>query len=225
MMPASFGRIVLLGLAGGFWFVAPSHGAGDIERGARASRSCMACHSFAPGRHLTGPSLAGVWGRRAGTAAGFGRYSDALKRSEIVWNEKTLDAWLRNPAALIPDNTMLVDGMSDPGTRADLLAYLQAVSEGRVSAPERALPNLKRVDPSSQVTAIRYCGDAYRVLTGDGKSRTWWEFNLRFKTDGSPDGPPAGKPVIVGSGMQGDRAAVVFSRPEEISTFIRRECP
>ncbi|UUZ63197.1 hypothetical protein LP417_26605 [Polaromonas sp. P1-6] len=75
------------------------------------------------------------------------------------------------------------------------------------------------------MTAIRYCGDAYRVLTGDGKSRTWWEFNLRFKTDGSPDGPPTGKPVIVGGGMQGDRAAVVFSRPEEISTFIRKECP
>ena len=225
MRLASFSRIVLLGLAGGFSFVAPSHAAGDVERGARASRSCMACHSFAPGRHMTGPSLAGVWGRRAGTAAGFGRYSDALKRSKIVWNEKTMDGWLRNPAALIPDNTMLFDGIPDPGTRADLLAYLQAVTEGRASAPERALPNLKRVDASSQVIAIRYCGDAYRVLTGDGKSRTWWEFNLRFKTDGSPDGPPTGKPVIVGSGMQGDRAAVVFSRPEEISMFIRRECP
>ena len=48
---------------------------------------------------------------------------------------------------------------------------------------------------------------------------------LRFKTDGSANGPSAGKPVMVGTGMQGDRAAVVFSRPEEISTFIRRECP
>ena len=45
------------------------------------------------------------------------------------------------------------------------------------------------------------------------------------KTDGSSEGPPAGKPVLVGSGMQGDRAAVVFSRPEEISGFIRRDCP
>ncbi|UUZ68982.1 c-type cytochrome [Polaromonas sp. P2-4] len=138
MALASFGRIVLLGLAGGVSFVAPSHGAGDVERGARASRSCMACHSFAPGRHLTGPSLAGMWGRRAGTATGFGRYSDALKRSEIVWNEKTLDGWLRNPAALIPDNTMLFDGIPDPGTRADLLAYLQAVSEGPLRRRARA---------------------------------------------------------------------------------------
>lgn len=225
MVVTSLGRIALLVIAGGFSFIAPSHGAGDVERGARVSRSCMACHSFAPGRHLTGPSLAGVWDRRAGSAAGFGRYSDALKRSKLVWNEKTLDAWLRNPAALIPGNAMLFDGIPDPGTRDDLVAYLQAVSKGRASAPESGLPNLKRVDASSQVTAIRYCGDAYRVLTGDGKTRIWWEFNLRFKTDGSPEGPSTGKPVIVGTGMQGDRAAVVFARPEEISAFIHKECP
>lgn len=226
MVVVNLGRIALLGIAGGFSFIAPSHGAGDVERGAQAARTCMACHSFAPGRHLTGPGLAGVWGRRAGSAAGFGRYSDALKRSEVVWNEKTLDAWLRNPAALIPGNTMLFDGIPAPDTRADLLAYLRAVSEGRASAPpERGLTNLKRVDASSQVSAIHYCDDAYRVLTGDGKRRTWWEFNLRFKTDGSPDGPPTGQPVIVGTGMQGDRAAVVFSRPEEISAFIHKECP
>ena len=76
-----------------------------------------------------------------------------------------------------------------------------------------------------QERAIRYCGDAYRVVTGDRRTHTFWEFNLRFKTDGSASGPSAGKPVIVGTGMQGDRAAVVFSRPEEISEFIRKECP
>jgi len=225
MVVTSLSRIALLAIAGGFSFIAPSHGAGDVERGAQAARTCMACHSFAPGRHLTGPSLAGVWGRRAGSAAGFGRYSDALKRSELAWNEKTLDAWLRNPAALIPGNAMLFDGIPDAGTRNDLVAYLQAVSGGRVVPPAPGLPNLKRVVASSQVTSISFCGDAYRVLTGDGKTRIWWEFNLRFKTDGSPDGPPAGKPVIVGTGMQGDRAAVVFARPEEISAFIHKECP
>lgn len=226
MSVSIFGRtIVCLAVATSFSFVSPVHSAGDIERGALASRACMACHSFAPGRHLTGPSLAGVWGRRAGTAAGFGRYSDALKRSELVWNAQTLDAWLRNPVAVVPGNTMTFDGISQAGTRADLLAYLQAASEGRVSPPDRRAPNLKLVDTSRQVTAIRYCGDAYRVVTADGRKHQWWEFNLRFKTDGSADGPPAGKPVMVGTGMQGDRAAIVFSRPEEVSTFIRRECP
>ena len=203
----------------------PSHAAGDVGNGARASRACMSCHSFAPGRHMTGPSLAGVWGRKAGTAEGFGRYSDALKQSGIVWNEKNLDAWLKNPPAMIPGNAMVFGGIGDERARADLLAYLQAASEGRVTVPNRGLPNLKLADVADQVTAIRHCGDAYRVTTGDRKTSTFWEFNLRFKTDGSPDGPPAGKPVIVGNGMQGDRAAVVFARPEEISGFIRKECP
>lgn len=77
----------------------------------------------------------------------------------------------------------------------------------------------------ARVTAIRYCGDTYRLTTADRKTHTLWEFNLRFKTDGSANGPPAGKPVLIGAGMQGDRAVVGFTRPEEISTFIRRQCP
>jgi cytochrome c len=225
MACTSVGRILLWGVACAFSFNTPAHAAGDVERGARASRPCMACHSFVPGRHMTGPSLAGSWGRKAGTAEGFGRYSEALKRSETVWDERNLDAWLRNPSALIPGTTMVFDGIADPHMRADLLAYLRAVSEGGASAPDQGPPSLKRVDVARQVSAIRYCGDAYRVVTGDQKTHTFWEFNLRFKTDGSPSGPLAGNPVIVGTGMQGDRAAVVFSRPEEISAFIRRECP
>jgi cytochrome c len=185
----------------------------------------MACHSFSPGNHMTGPSLAGVWGREAGAAPGFGRYSEALRGSKLVWNAENLDAWLKNPAGLVPGNTMAFDGIADARTRSDLLAYLQAVSEGRVTVPARGLPSLRLVDDSKRVTAIRYCGDAYRVTTADRKTHTLWEFNLRFKTDGSASGPTTGQPVIVGSGMQGDRASVVFSRPEEMASFIRRECP
>jgi cytochrome c len=206
-------------------FGAPARAEGDLVRGAQAARACMVCHSFAPGRHMTGPSLAGVWGRKAGTADGFARYSDALKRSGLVWDKRNLDAWIKNPAALVPGNAMGFPGIADGRTRADLVAYLEAVSAGRVSAPDQGLPNLKDAAAASRVTAIRYCGDAYRVTTADRKTHTFWEFNLRFKTDGSADGPPAGKPVLIGTGMQGDRAALVFARPEEISTFIQRQCP
>lgn len=62
-----------------------------------------------------------------------GRYSDALKRSELVWNEKTLDAWLHNPAALMPGNTMLFEGIPDPGSRADLVGIKFVVQDGRRS--------------------------------------------------------------------------------------------
>lgn len=213
--------ILILGLSG----AAPVRAAGDVQRGAEGARQCMACHSFAPGHHMTGPSLAGLWGRRAGTAVGFGRYSEALKGSGVVWNAATLDAWLRSPEALIPGNTMPLRGIADAAQRADLEAFLQAASEGRVTVPDAALPDLKRAPVSTTVNSIRYCGDTYRVTTGDGRTRMWWEFNLRFKSDGSTTGPAAGKPVLVGNGMQGDRAAVVFSRPEEISAFVRRQCP
>ena len=205
-------------------FGAPARAEGDATRGARAARACMACHSFEPGRHMTGPSLAGVWGRKAGTADGFLRYSQALKRSGLVWDERQLDAWLKNPAALVPGNEMGFPGVADSRTRGDLLAYLEAVSSGRVTAPKSGLPNLKEADAASRVTAIRYCGDGYRVTTANGEMHSFWEFNLRFKTDGSAEGPRAGKPVIVGTGMQSDRAALVFSLPEEISTLIRRQC-
>lgn len=225
MSHARLVHAVLWGFVSGVSTGAAAQPTGDVERGARAARACMACHSFAPGRHLTGPSLAGVWDRKAGSAEGFGRYSEALKRSAVVWDERTLEAWLKSPSALIPGNAMVFDGIADPRTRADLLAYLRAVSEGRVVAPDPGPPSLKLVDAARQVSAIRYCGDAYRVVTGDRKTHVFWEFNLRFKTDGSASGPPAGKPVIVGTGMQGDRAAVVFARPEEIAAFVRRECP
>lgn len=225
MIRASGCGTSLLVLAAGMSFADAAGAAGDIERGAQLSRACIACHSFAPAHHLTGPSLAGVWGRKAGTAEGFGRYSQALKRSEIVWDTKNLDAWLKSPAEVVADNAMTFRGIPDARDRTDLLAYLEAVSKGRRAAPDHGPPDLKLVDAAAQVTAVGHCGDAYRVTTADRKTRTFWEFNLRFKTDGSPSGPAAGKPVVIGNGMQGDRAAVVFARPEEISTFIRRECP
>jgi cytochrome c len=85
--------------------------------------------------------------------------------------------------------------------------------------------DLKASLPEGQVTALKHCGDTHTVTTADGKANKVWEFNLRFKTDTSSKGPNAGKPVIVGAGMQGDRASVVFASPGEISRFIVESCP
>lgn len=201
---------------------APAAAAGNAQRGEAAFRACAACHALAPGAHLTGPSLAGVVGRRAGTAPGFTRYSEALKGSGLTWDEATLDAWLRNPAALVPGNAMLFPGLREAGARADLIAFLKAGPRGGAGA--NPLPDLKGAQPASRVQAIRYCGDAYRVATADGATRTFWEFNLRFKTDGSPRGPAAGSPVLMGGGMQGDRAFVVFAHPDEFARFVKPGC-
>jgi cytochrome c len=65
--------------------------AGDPEAGAKVFRTCAACHTVEPGAYRTGPSLASVLGREAGTAEGFDRYSDALRSADLVWREDTLN--------------------------------------------------------------------------------------------------------------------------------------
>jgi cytochrome c len=207
--------------------------AGDPSEGARAFRACAACHALLPGQHRTGPSLAGVVGRKAATAEGFRRYSPALKAADLVWDEATLDAWIADPQALVPGNRMTFRGLPDRQARADLIAYLAQASSGEAPAEPGGggmmgmsgeLPDLKTLGPEHQVTAVRRCGDTYEVATADGASEPYWELNLRFKTDGSELGPAPGKPVIVGAGMMGDRASVVFASPQEISPFIKPGC-
>jgi len=203
----------------------PAAAAGDPERGARAFRQCIACHSIEPGLHMTGPSLATVFGRKAGTIEGFTRYSDALRAAKVTWTDLALDQWLRNPAALIPGNTMTLPGIPDAQERQDLVAYLKAVTQGKAATqPRPNLPDLRTADAGSKVTRMRHCKDTYELTTADGKTHRIWEFNLRLKTDSSASGPRPREPVIVGAGMRGDRASVVFSNPDEISSFIQSGC-
>jgi len=209
--------------------------AGDAARGASAFGQCAACHSTAPGMHMTGPSLAHVWARKAGTADGFHRYSDALTSSGISWNAQSLDKWLANPATFIPNNGMVFPGIRNSAVREDIIAYLKAMSEGRTpTSPEQGRGmmggggprkmNLKSAPAEGQVTSLEHCHDTYTVKTADGKTNKVWEFNLRLKIDSSADGPLPEKPVIIGAGMRSDRASVVFSSPAEISRFIKESC-
>jgi len=210
--------------------------AGDPERGARVFRECAACHATVPGRQMTGPSLASIWERKAGTVPGFTRYSAALEKSGVTWDAATLDKWLANPAAFIPGTAMSFRGLADAQSRADVIAYLQAVAEGRAPAAGKNGPgmggmmggsriDLKSAPPAGQVTRLTHCKDTYTVTTADGRVEKVWEFNLRLKTDSSDLGPRAGHPVAIGAGMQGDRASIVFAGPAEISPFIGAECP
>jgi cytochrome c len=200
--------------------------AGDASRGAQLFRVCGACHSLAPGRNMTGPSLAGVWGRKAGSLKSFDRYSLALQKSGVVWDEESLDQWLAAPARFIPGNHMVFPGIPDAAQRADLIAFLKEASSGHVPAGMMAggFEDLKKLGPDHQVQAIRYCRDTYHVTMANGQTTDFWEANLRFKTDSSDTGPQAGKPVLMRAGMMGDRASVFFAAPDEISTFIKQRC-
>lgn len=197
----------------------------DVQRGAKAYQACVACHSLEPGRHFTGPSLANLLGRKAGAAPGFQRYSDALQKSGVVWDEKTLDAWLHDPAGFIPGNVMTFPGLKDEKLRRDLIQYLKVADS--TPAARRAgprLPDLKKAPPAGIVKTVRHCGDTYFVTTADGILHKIWEFNLRLKTDTSVTGPAPGKPVIVGAGMQGDRASLVFASLSEIGELVKEQC-
>jgi cytochrome c len=203
--------------------------AGDAARGAQLFRQCAACHSTVSGEHLTGPSLARVWNRKAASERDFMRYSDALKRSGLTWNEASLDAWLAGPEKFVPGNSMTFPGVREAQARQDLIAYLRAADRQKpppaaMKGMARARMDLKNAPPAGQVKSIRYCRDTYTVETGDGKVEKIWEFNLRFKSDSSKLGPAPGRPVVVGAGMQGDRASVVFASPGEISQFVAASC-
>ena len=115
------------------WSVQVAAAEGDPAEGARVFRQCIACHTLEAGEHRTGPSLAGVFGREAGTAPGFARYSPALERADLVWDAATLDAWLADPEGLIPGNRMTFPGIPDAKARADLAG----LSRGRQRARQR----------------------------------------------------------------------------------------
>jgi cytochrome c len=203
---------------------------GDAQRGAQVFRQCIACHSATPGEHLTGPSLAHVWNHKAASVEGFRRYSEALKSSGMVWNASTLDKWLAAPQSLVPGTTMTFQGIRDAKQREDVIAYLRAVSEGKPPpAAQGAMAgrrlDLKAAPAQGRVITVSHCGDTYTITTADGETEKIWEFNLRIKTDASPLGPKPGEPVVIGAGMQGDRASLVFAGPAEISAFIKPSCP
>ena len=210
---------------------------GNPQRGAVVYRSCAACHSLEPNLHLTGPSLADAWGRQAATATDFPRYSKALKTQKFLWDETTLNAWLADPAAFVPGNQMTFRGIANDKGRQDLIAFLRlamapdgaktAVARGLIPAAiarGQAPEPLGDAGRDEQVTSIRHCQNSFFVVMADGREHVFWEMNLRLKVDSGATGPQEGKPVLAASGMQGDRASLIFSDPAQISAFIQRKC-
>ena len=95
---------------------------GDAARGkALFQRRCTGCHAMDANRE--GPRLAGVFGRKAGSVAGFD-YSAGLKNSGMTWNEATLERWLRDPDGVVPD-TKMDFSVPKAQERSDLIAYFK----------------------------------------------------------------------------------------------------
>jgi cytochrome c2 len=125
--------------------------AADVEKGKVLFEKCAACHSLESGKNDDAPNLRGVFGRKIASVEDF-RYSAAMKRSDIVWAQETLNAFIEDPQAFIPGNRMPFDGLKEKAEREDLLAYLELATkaaggkhplplgEGRVRVSRSASP-------------------------------------------------------------------------------------
>lgn len=199
---------------------------GNPVRGATAFRACLPCHALEAGRHQTGPSLAGIYGRPAGKIEGFDRYSKPLAEANFDWTPEKLDAWLENPGKMLP-GTRMTYLVGNAQTRADLIAYLKALQDGStqgLAIPKETVLDLKSLGRAGRVAAIRHCRDSFHVTLENGVTLPFWERNLRLRVDSSAEGPAPGAPAMLAGGMQGDRYTVVFHAPAEISAFIRQAC-
>ena len=99
----------------------------DAGEGERLFRQrCASCHTLQPGQNRTGPQLAGVMGRRAGSVEG-ARYSNGMQGSNIVWDEQSLDGFLANPRQVVPGTSMGVS-LPDKDQRQAVIAYLKTIA-------------------------------------------------------------------------------------------------
>jgi len=88
---------------------------------------CTVCHSLQPAPGKMGPPLAGVVGRKAGTAPGFA-YSSAMKASGLTWTPDQLDAFIKAPGKKVPGTKMLL-GAPDDAQRAAVIQYLSSIKK------------------------------------------------------------------------------------------------
>ena len=108
----------------------------DAEAGKAVFTVCKACHQVGEGaKNAVGPVLNGLIGRKSGSIADF-NYSEAMKNSNLTWDEATFAEYIANPKAKVPGNKMVYAGQKDPQKVQDLIAFLkQYDADGKTKAP------------------------------------------------------------------------------------------
>lgn len=121
-MPLKFAAVIAallaVSLANG-----PASAAGDPQKGKKVFNKCMACHTVEVGKNKLGPSLHGVVGRKAGAVADY-KYSDALKASNVTWNDESLSKYLADPKGFMPGTKMVFPGLKNADEIKDLISFL-----------------------------------------------------------------------------------------------------
>ncbi|MEO7385181.1 MAG: cytochrome c family protein [Novosphingobium sp.] len=106
--------------------VSPSESGISLASSPPEFAQCASCHTVRKGLNAVGPSLFGVFGRKAGTADGYA-YSEANKNSGLTWDEATLDTYLTSPMKMVPGTKMTFAGLADPAKRKAVIAFLKTV--------------------------------------------------------------------------------------------------
>jgi len=119
LSPGAAGALLLLALATG-----PASAA-DAEHGKALYQSCAACHTERP--DALGPSLKGVIGRKSAALEDF-RYSNPMKRANLVWDEANLRDYIKDPQAKVKGNRMPYGGLTDAKDVDDIIAYLKTIN-------------------------------------------------------------------------------------------------
>src|SRR6266403_3737085 len=110
----------------------------DTGRGENAAKKCQACHTFTKGgRNMVGPNLWSVVGRPRASEPGF-NYSAAMKGKGGNWTIDELNQFINNPRGFIPGTNMTFAGIQRGGERADVIAYLNSLSDNPAPLPKAA---------------------------------------------------------------------------------------
>ncbi|QAY94348.1 cytochrome c family protein [Methylovirgula ligni] len=113
-------------------------GKASAKKGEDDSKVCQMCHNLAKGGGvILGPPLYGVVGRARGSVAGF-QYSDAMKAKGGTWTPQDVFTFIKDPQAFVPGTKMTFSGEPDPQKRADIVAYLDTLSDSPVPLPKPA---------------------------------------------------------------------------------------
>ena len=151
---------------------------GDVAAGKLVFRKCQACHSLAVGKNGLGPSLAGIVGKKSGSAPSF-NYSPAMKGSNLTWDAATLDTYLSDPQKLVPGNKMPFPGLKTENERNAVIAYLAAGASpataapaaARAPAPAAATAQQTPAAPADQPATSYIPGLRYTLRTGIAEGR------------------------------------------------------
>lgn len=169
-------------------------GSADAVSGEKLVRQCQACHTFDEGGpNRVGPNLYRVVGNDRAAVDGY-RYSSALRKAGGQWTPENLDAFLENPRGTIKGTRMTFRGLSDAGDRADVIAYLNELSDAPLdfgAADSEGGTGQEETQPEAEDFGLLFVADGVEltfytctachsemIVVQQGKTRDGWDHLL-----------------------------------------------